>query len=100
MTFTPETITILQHDQITFVNAGGVHNVRADNNSFWCADDCSLHRAPSSAAWQDTITFNVVGTVGYYCEQHGDLTSGMRGVIVVIDEHIFGDGFEGAAVKP
>ncbi len=94
MTFTPATITIFQHDQITFVNSGGLHNVRADNNSFWCADDCSLHRAPSSKAWQDTITFDTLGTFGYFCEQHGDLTGGMRGTIVVIDEHIFGNGFD------
>ncbi len=67
--------------------------MRADNNSFWCADDCSLHRAPSANAWQDTVTFRALGTFGYYCEQHGDLTSGMRGSIVVIDS-VFADGFE------
>ena len=100
MTFTPATITIVQHDQITFENAGGVHNVRADNNSFWCADDCSLHRSPSSKAWQDTITFDTVGTFGYYCEQHGDLTSGMRGTIVVVTDAVFGDGFETAPARP
>ncbi|HEX4481617.1 MAG TPA: plastocyanin/azurin family copper-binding protein [Rudaea sp.] len=92
LTFTPATITIYQHDRITFENAGGVHNVRA-NNSFWCSDDCSLNRSPSSDAWQDTVPFNALGTFGYYCEQHGDLTSGMRGTIVVIDR-IFVDGFE------
>ncbi|MEP6484613.1 MAG: plastocyanin/azurin family copper-binding protein [Rudaea sp.] len=93
MTFTPATITIYQYDKILFENAGGLHNVRADNNSFWCADDCSLHRSPSSSAWQDTVTFNALGTVGYYCEQHGDTTSGMRGAIIVIDR-IFVDGFD------
>jgi hypothetical protein len=73
--------------------------VRADNNSFWCADDCSLHRAPSSGPWQDTITFNTLGTFGYYCEQHGDLSSGMRGTIIVIDR-VFVDGFENLAASP
>ena len=100
LTFTPATITIVQHDKITFQNAGGVHNVRADNNSFWCADDCNLHRAPSSDAWHDTITFNTLGTFGYYCEQHGDLTGGMRGTIIVIDDHIFGNGFEIQSARP
>ena len=100
LTFTPATITIVQHDQITFTNGGGVHNVRADNNSFWCADDCSLHRSPSSKPWQDTITFDTIGVFGYYCEQHGDLSSGMRGTIVVVDEHIFGNGFEDVVAKP
>ena len=95
LTFTPAAITIHQHDRITFENAGGLHNVRADNDSFWCADDCSLHRAPSSDAWQDTVTFNALGTFGYYCEQHGDTTGGMRGTIIVIDR-IFVDGFETA----
>ena len=92
-TFTPATITIYQRDSIVFSNAGGLHNVRADNNSFWCADDCSLHRSPSSNPWQDTVTFNALGTFGYYCEQHGDTTSGMRGTIIVIDR-IFVDGFD------
>lgn len=93
MTFTPGSITIYQYDKITFENAGGLHNVRADNDSFWCADDCSLHRSPSSDAWQDTVTFKALGTIGYYCEQHGDLNGGMRGAIVVIDR-VFVDGFE------
>jgi plastocyanin len=93
LTFTPSTLTIYQHDSVIFKNAGGAHNVRADNDSFWCADDCSQHRAPSAEAWQDTVTFNVVRTLGYYCEAHGDTTSGMRGTIVVIDR-VFVDGFE------
>jgi plastocyanin len=100
MTFTPATITIVQHDQITFENAGGVHNVRADNNSFWCSDDCSLHRSPSSNPWQDTVTFDTIGTFGYYCEQHGDLTGGMRGTIVVVADPIFADGFETTPAQP
>jgi plastocyanin len=100
LAFVPQIITIVQHDQITFVNGGGLHNVRADNNSFWCSDDCSLHRAPSSKLWVDTVTFNTIGTFGYYCEQHGDLASGMRGTIVVIDEHIFADGFGGVVGAP
>jgi plastocyanin len=98
MTFTPAMITLVQHDKITFENAGGLHNVRADNNSFWCADDCSLHRAPSSNSWADTVSFNSVGVFGYYCEQHGDLSSGMRGVVVVVADDVFVDGFEGSLV--
>lgn len=93
LTFDPAIITIYQHDNIVFKNGGGLHNVRADNNSFWCADDCSLHRSPSSDSWEDTVTFNALGTFGYYCEQHGDTTSGMRGTIIVVDR-IFVDGFE------
>ena len=83
LTFTPTHLTIALGDQVIFENDGGLHNVRADNNSFWCADDCSLHRSPSSRAWQNTVTFNALGTIGYYCEQHGDTTGGMRGFITV-----------------
>jgi len=93
MTFTPSSLVIYQHDQVTFKNAGGLHNVHADNNSFICGADCSLHTGPSSIAWQHTLTFNALGTLGYYCDQHGDLTTGMRGSISVIDR-VFVDGFD------
>ena len=43
--------------------------------------------------WQVSVRFNRLGTIGYYCDQHGDLTSGMRGAVTVIDR-IFVDGFE------
>jgi plastocyanin len=99
MTFTPDSLTIYQHDQIIFENAGGTHNVHADNNSFVCSDDCSIHNGPSSNPWQHTITFNSIGTVGYYCDAHASFDamsqacSGMCGSITVIDR-IFVDGFE------
>ena len=93
MTFTPSSLTIYQQDQVTFRNGGGLHNVHADNDSFVCGDDCSLHTGPSSNAWQHTLKFNALGTVGYFCDEHGDLTTGMRGSISVIDR-VFVDGFE------
>lgn len=99
MTFTPDNLTIYQHDQIIFENAGGTHNIHADNNSFVCGDDCSIHNGPSSNPWQHTITFNSIGTVGYYCDAHASFDamsqecSGMCGSITVIDR-IFVDGFE------
>jgi len=93
MTFTPSSLTIYLHDQVTFMNAGGLHNLHADNGSFICGDDCSLHTGPSSNAWQHTLKFNALGTLGYYCDEHGDLTTGMRGSISVIDR-VFVDGFE------
>ena len=95
MTFTPAQLTLHQGDIVRFVNDGGLHNVHADDGSFICALDCNLHGAPSSQPWQVSRTFNRVGEVGYYCEQHGDLTSGMRGAIFVIDR-IFVDGFDPA----
>lgn len=95
MTFTPAQLTVYQGDIVRFVNGGGLHNVHADDDSFVCAIDCSLHTAPSNVLWQVSIRFNRLGEVGYYCEQHGDLTTGMRGSIVVIDR-VFVDGFDPA----
>lgn len=93
MTFTPAVVEIYQGDSIRFVNGGGLHNVHADDDSFMCALDCSLHNAPSGQPWQVSVRFNRLGTIGYYCDQHGDLQSGMRGSIRVIDR-IFVDGFQ------
>jgi len=93
MTFSPAQIEIYQGDSIRFVNNGGLHNVRADDGSFTCALDCNLHNAPNSQPWQVSVRFNRLGTIGYYCDQHGDLTSGMRGSVTVIDR-ILVAGFE------
>lgn len=93
MTFTPASLTVHQGDIVRFVNGGGLHNVHADDNSFVCAIDCNLHNAPSATTWQVSRQFNRLGTIGYYCEQHGDLNGGMRGSITVIDR-VFVDGFE------
>ena len=96
MTFTPADITIAKGDSIHFENAGGIHNVRADDDSFWCALDCTLHRQPSGQPWQVSRTFNQVRTIGYYCEAHGNLSGGMRGSITVIEpvDAVFSDGFD------
>jgi plastocyanin len=93
MTFTPASITIYQGDAIRFENAGGVHNVHADDNRFICSINCTTNNAPSDANWSVVVRFNQVDTVGYYCDQHGNTTSGMRGSITVIDR-VFVDGFD------
>lgn len=98
MRFVPEAITIYQGDTIRFVNVGGadnVHNVHADDNSFICGANCNTNTSPSALPWQHNVRFNRLGTLGYYCDQHGNLTSGMRGSITVIDR-IFVDGFDAA----
>jgi plastocyanin len=94
MTFTPATLTIYQHDRVVFRNGGGVHNVVADDNRFRCAVNCNTNTAPSALAWSAGVQFTQLGSIGYYCEQHGNTTSGMRGLIVVIDR-VFVDGFDG-----
>lgn len=94
MTFTPASITIYQGDVVRFANGGTLpHNVHADDGSFKCSIDCSLHNAPSATSWQVSRTFNRIGTIGYYCDAHGNLDGGMRGAIVVIDR-VFVDGFD------
>lgn len=93
MTFTPASITIYQGDAIRFENAGGVHNVHADDNSFICSINCSTENAPSDQPWSVTVRFNQVRSIGYFCDQHGNLEGGMRGAVTVIDR-IFVDGFD------
>ena len=83
-TFSPSNLTIEMGDTVTFVNAGGFHNVAASNGSFRCAEGCDGQGGngdPSSSAWSATVTFNNVGTVDYVCEVHAGL--GMAGTIVV-----------------
>jgi plastocyanin len=93
MTFTPASITIYQGDAIRFENAGGVHNVHADDDRFICSINCTTNNAPSDANWSVVVRFNQIDTVGYYCDQHGNTMSGMRGSITVIDR-VFVDGFD------
>ncbi|MEO7433759.1 MAG: plastocyanin/azurin family copper-binding protein [Dokdonella sp.] len=95
ITFTPQVITIRQNDRIRFENAGGLHNVIADDGSFACGFNCNTNTSPSDRPWSYTIAFTRVGAFGYFCEQHGDLTTGMRGTVIVLD-NVFFDGFDGA----
>lgn len=96
MTFTPADITIYQGDAIRFENAGGLHNVHADDNRFICSVNCSTNNAPSELPWSVIVRFDRLGTIGYYCDQHGNTTSGMRGSVTVIDR-VFVDGFDTVA---
>ncbi|UXI66521.1 cupredoxin domain-containing protein [Tahibacter amnicola] len=86
LTFSPANLTVQAGDTVTFTNAGGFHNVVADDNSFRCAAGCDGaggSGAPSSNAWSATVTFNTAGTKGYFCEVHGSPGVGMAGRIVV-----------------
>ena len=88
MTFSPATVTIAEGDTVRFVNRGGLHNVKANDNSFRCAHGCDGdghggNGAPSLDIWFAVVTFPLAGTIGYYCETHGTPTSGMRGTIIV-----------------
>jgi plastocyanin len=89
LSFSPKTVTINVGDSVKFTNAGGSHNVKADNNSFRCArgcDDTGGSGGISGTLWTFTRTFNTAGTVAYYCENHGAPGgNGMAGSIVVND---------------
>jgi plastocyanin len=84
--FNPQTITIQPGDTVTFINKGGYHNVVADNGSFRCARGCDGQGgsgAASSFNWAASVTFPNAGTVGYFCEIHGQPGQGMFGTITV-----------------
>ena len=75
--FTPQTLTITVGDTVKWNNVQGVHNVRADDFSFF-----SGPAAP--APWVFTHVFTAEGNNPYYCEPHGGPGgSGMSGVIIV-----------------
>ena len=76
LTFDPATVVIHQGDTVVWTNAGGTHDVRADDNSFF--------NAASGTAWTFSRTFTAVGTVPYYCDIHGGPGGiGMSGTVVV-----------------
>jgi len=79
--------TIAVGDKVTWTNSSqGFHNVRSDDAGFVCANGCNGeggNGGPSTALWSFTRTFNTAGSFVYWCEIHGDSSSGMRGVITV-----------------
>jgi plastocyanin len=93
-TFTPAIITIRQGDTVRFENAGGVHNVHADDDRFVCSIDCKSNNTPNGAPWSVLVRFDQPGTAGYYCDKHGGTQGGMRGVIVTVGDEVFASGFD------
>ena len=86
--YSPATLTIAVGDTVKFTNRGGLHNVKANDNSFRCAHGCDGdgqggNGAASTEIWHASVTFHSTGTIGYYCETHGTPTTGMRGTIIV-----------------
>jgi plastocyanin len=81
--FVPKNLTINSGDAVTFLNAGGQHNVHAISGPtlFRCANDCAADSDASNKAWSATITFPTAGTVNYVCDPHAGM--GMIGSIVV-----------------
>ena len=85
--FHPSEVHIHPGDTVTWTNAGGFHNVKADDNSFG--------NAQSGDPWTFSQTFTALGTVGYHCEVHGGPSSGMFGTVVVEDAGGGGGGQPG-----
>jgi len=86
--FVPAAITVDVGDTVTFTNAGGTHNVDADDEtSFRCANGCDGaggNGDPNGTTWSSTITITpaMAGrTIGYHCDVHGSM--GMTGTITV-----------------
>jgi plastocyanin len=76
-TYTPNPVNIQVGDTVHWVNAGGFHNVQADDGSF--------QNAPASNAWTFDVTFNAPGTNPYFCVIHGNVGGvGMSGVVNVM----------------
>jgi plastocyanin len=94
LTFTPARIVVVQGAPVRFANAGGFHNVHADDDSFVCSVNCTTSNGPNSSEWSVVLKFDEVGEIGYYCEEHGGTGGGMRGSIVVVSERVFADGFD------
>jgi plastocyanin len=101
--FSPAHITIEAGDSVRWVYGGGMpHNVRAEDGSFRCAEDCGSGEgdgyggggggAPSAASWSFSRTFEFPGNVPFYCEVHGAPGGiGMAGSITVTPAQDPGD---------
>jgi plastocyanin len=76
--FHPLSLTIAAGDTVVWTNAGGTHDVHADDNGFF--------NSPSPSDWTFSHTFTAAGTVGYHCTIHGRAGLGMYGEIIVEGE--------------
>lgn len=84
--YSPSTVTIQAGDTVTWINAGGSHNVVSNTGLFRCANGCDGSGGDgdvSDSAWRATFQFTTAGTFGYHCDLHGSPTSGMRGTVIV-----------------
>ena len=77
--FSPSTVTIDVGDTVTWVNDGGIHNVKFDDGSFEQPPD-PVFTWPTNPR----RTFASAGSFRYFCEQHGSAGGvGMAGTVVV-----------------
>lgn len=71
MRFAPSDLTIRVGDTVTFVNAGGTHNVVADDGSFRCAAGCSTGGANRVAVGWYTMLKAQGAEPDGYCGPYG-----------------------------
>ena len=91
MSFSPAVVTITTGQPVcwTWTNAPYQHTVTADDGSF------NTGAPNSSGNFQHTFT--TAGTFGFYCQVHGSLTGGMRGMVIVQDATGGGGGTGGGS---
>jgi len=85
--FSPANLTVAPGTIVTWRNAGGFHNVTADDGSFQCSNGCNDtggNGSPSSNSWTFSRTFATPGVVHFHCQIHGAVGGvGMSGTITV-----------------
>lgn len=75
--FVPEEVAVKPGEKVTIHNGGmGFHDLN------W-ADGAPGQPAESVSDWSTDRTFDTAGTYVFFCEVHGDATSGMRGRVHV-----------------
>ncbi len=95
--FSPQTISVFKGSRVLFINNEGEHNIKADDDSFLCADGCREDGMNNSQAydgfpWQFFKVLDEIGSISYHCENPNHTETG---VIHVIEEPpIFANGFE------
>lgn len=79
LVFSPATLSIQVGDTVTWTNAGGLHNVAANDSSFRCAEGCDDDGGNgnvSNESWSFSRIFNTPGTIDYVCELHAPTMAG------------------------
>jgi len=66
--FDPPTVSIREHERVTWTNDGGLHNVWFDDDSF------EMPGAPSTDLWTVSRTFDTAGSFTYVCREHSSMT--------------------------
>ncbi len=95
--FAPDDLTIQRGDVVRFTNGGGEHNINSADNSLICSVACegdgtTLDTSPTGFPWDIYVRFDEVAEIPYFCETHE--LSGTPGIIRVISDTIFANGFE------